>query len=136
MNRLEKIKDIEYKIRQLKREITDLDKKYYKAYAPKGYGTGTSYADYDTISGGNKEFHIESYYEERKKKETLLELNEEILVNLKTEIDTEEYLNLLTTDTQKVKFLRIIKGYTQARTAEMLNISDRTVRRIESENKI
>ncbi len=131
MNRLEKIKDIEYKIRQLKRDIEELDKKYLKTYAPKGYGKGTSYNDYDTIPGGNKELHVENYCEERKKKETLLELNEEILLSLKMEVDEKEYLGLLTNNYQKVKFLRIVKGYTQAKTAEILDISDRTVRRIE-----
>jgi len=40
MNRLEKIKDIEYKIKQIKRDIEELDRKYVKAYAPKGYGYG------------------------------------------------------------------------------------------------
>lgn len=131
MNRLDKIKDIEYKIKQIKRDIEELDKKYLKAYAPKGYGKGTSYNDYDTIPGGNKELHLESYHEERKKKETLLELNEEILLSLKMEVDEKEYLELLTNNYQKVKFLRVVKGYTQAKTAEILDISDRTVRRIE-----
>lgn len=131
MNRLDKIKDIEYKIRQLKREIKELDRKYLKAYAPKGYGCGTSYNDYDTIPGGNKELHLESYYEERKRKETLLELNEEILLSLKMEVDTDEYLSLLTNNYQKVKFLRIVKGYTQEKVAEKLDISERQIRRLE-----
>lgn len=131
MNRLDKIKDIEYKIRQLKREIKELDRKYLKAYTPKGYGQGTSYNDYDTIPGGSKELHLESYYEERKRKETLLELNEEILLSLKMEVDTEEYLNLLTNNYQKVKFLRVVKGYTQEKASEKLGISERQVRRLE-----
>ncbi|WP_346891226.1 helix-turn-helix transcriptional regulator [Clostridium sp. UBA3887] len=132
MNRLDKIKDIEYKIRQIKMDIEELDRKYLKAYAPKGHGHGTSYNDYDTIPGGNKELHLESYHEERKKKETLLELNEEILLSLKMEVDINEYLSLLTNNYQKVKFLRIVKGYTQAKTAEIIGISERTVQRIEN----
>lgn len=135
MNRLDKIKDIEYKIKQIKRDIEELDKKYLKAYAPKGYGKGTSYNDYDTIPGGNKELHLESYHEERKKKETLLELNEEILLSLKMEVDEKEYLGLLTNNYQKVKFLRIVKGYTQAKTGEIIGISERTVQRLESNIK-
>ena len=132
MNRLEKIKDIEYKIKQIKRDIEELDRKYVKAYAPKGYGHGTSYNDYDTIPGGNKELHLESYHEEKKKKETLLELNEEILLSLKMEVDEKEYLELLTNNYQKVKFLRIVKGHTQAKTAEIIGISERQVQRIEN----
>lgn len=135
MNRLDKIKDIEYKIKQIKRDIEELDKKYLKAYAPKGYGQGISYNDYDTIPGGNKELHLESYHEERKKKETLLELNEEILLSLKMEVDEKEYLGLLTNNYQKVKFLRIVKGYTQAKTAEIIGISERQVQRIENNTK-
>jgi len=136
MNRLEKIKDIEYKIKQIKRDIEELDRKYVKAYAPKGYKSSTSYNDYDTIPGGNKELHLESYYEEKKKKETLLELNEEILLSLKMEVDTDEYLRLLSNNYQKVKFLRKVKGYTQSKTAEMLGIGQRTVQRIEKNLKI
>lgn len=132
LNRFEKIKDIEYKIRDTKRQLAELEEKYHKAFAPKGYGHGTSYNDYDTIPSGNKELHLESYYEEITRLKTLLELNEEILLSLKREVDTNEYLNLLTTYPQKVKFLRVVKGETQAKTAEMLNIGMRTVQRIES----
>lgn len=122
MNRLDKTKDIEYKIKQIKRDIEELDRKYVKAYATKGYGHGKSYNDYNIIPGGNKEFHVENYCEERKKKETLLELNEDILLSLKIEVDEKEYLELLTNNYKKVKFLRIVRVYAQAKTAEILDI--------------
>lgn len=136
MNRLDKIKDMEYKISDIKKQLKDLDDMYLKAFSPKGYKSGTSYNDYDTIPVGNKEFHIEDYYEQRKKLETLLELNEQILLNLKLEVDEKEYLELLTTNAQKVKFLRRVKGYTQAKTAEVIGINERTVQRIETNMKI
>lgn len=132
MNRLDKIKDIEFRIRDIKRQISELDKTYFEGFAPKGYKSSTSYNDYDTIPGGNKEFHIEEYFAEKKRIETLMELDEQILLSLKREVDENEYLELLTTKAQKVKFLRVVKGYTQTKTAEIIGISERTVQRLEN----
>ncbi|WP_040194771.1 helix-turn-helix domain-containing protein [Clostridium culturomicium] len=132
MNRLDKIKDMEYKISDIKKQLKDLDDMYLKAFSPKGYKSGTSYNDYDTIPGGNKEFHIEEYFEEKKRLETLLDLDKQILLSLKREVDEKEYLELLNTNSQKVKFLRVVKGYTQAKTAEVIGVSERTVQRIEN----
>lgn len=132
MNRLDKIKDMEYKISDIKKQLKDLDAMYLKAFSPKGYKSGTSYNDYDTIPGGNKEFHIEEYFAEKKRLETLLELDKQILLSLKREVDEKEYLELLNTNSQKVKFLRVVKGYTQAKTAEIIGISERQVQRIEN----
>lgn len=131
MSNIDKIKELESIIQQTKKKIDDLDKTYRKGFAPKGYGKGTSYNDYDTIPGGNKELHIEEYSEEREKLVRLLEISETALLNRKNEVDTDEYLALLTNNTQKIKFLRCIKNYTQAETADKLNISQRTVQRIE-----
>ena len=132
MNRFDKIKDMEYKISDIKKQLKDLDDMYLKAFSPKGYKSGTSYNDYDTIPGGNKEFHIEEYFAEKKRLETLLELDKQILLSLKREVDEKEYLELLNTNSQKVKFLRVVKGYTQAKTAEVIGVSERTVQRIEN----
>ena len=131
MNNIDKIKELELIIQQTKKKIDDLDKTYRKGFAPKGYRKGTSYNDYDTIPGGNKELHIEEYSEEREKLVRLLEISETALLNRKNEVDTDEYLALLTNNTQKIKFLRCIKNYTQVETADKLNISQRTVQRIE-----
>lgn len=131
MTRLEQIKQIEDRIIETKKQLKELDDMYLKAFSPKGYKGGTSYNDYDTIPGGNKEFHIEEYYGIKTKLETLLELNEQILINLKMEVDEEEYLGLLKNNYQKIKFLRIVKGYTQAKTAERLGISLRYVQILE-----
>lgn len=123
---------MEYKISDIKKQLKDLDDMYLKAFSPKGYKSGTSYNDYDTIPGGNKEFHIEEYFEEKKRLETLLDLDKQILLSLKREVDEKEYLELLNTNSQKVKFLRVVKGYTQAKTAEVIGVSERTVQRIEN----
>lgn len=135
MNNIDKIKELELIIQQTKKKIDDLDKTYRKGFAPKGYGKGTSYNDFDTIKGGNKELHMEDYFAEKKRLETLLELTEDILLSLKREVDEKEYLELLSNNYQKIKFLRIVKGYTQAKTAEMLNISIRYVQKIEKKLK-
>lgn len=131
MNRLDKISELESRVFDIKRQLRELNKKYLKGFAPKGFKGGTSYNDYDTIPGGNKELHMEDYFSEKKRLETLLELTEDILLSLKREVDEKEYLELLSNNYQKVKFLRIVKGYTQAKTAEILNIGLRTVQRIE-----
>jgi len=131
MNNIDKIKELELIIQQTKKKIDDLDKTYRKGFAPKGYGKGTSYNDYDTIKGGNKELHIEEYSEEREKLVRLLEISETALLNRKNEVDTDEYLALLTNNMQKIRFLRFVKNHTQAETADKLNISQRTVQRIE-----
>lgn len=135
MNRLDKISELESRVFDIKRQLRELDKKYLKGFAPKEYGKGTSYNDYDTIPGGNKELHLEDYYTEKKRLETLLELTEDILLSLKREVDEKEYLELLSNNYQKVKFLRIVKGYTQAKTSEIIGISERQVQRIESNIK-
>lgn len=135
MNRLDRIKDMEYKISDIKKQLKDLDDMYLKAFSPKGYKSGTSYNDYDTIPGGNKEYHIEEYFVEKKRLETLLELDKQILLSLKREVDVDEYLKLLTTNIQKVKFLRIVKGYTQAKTAEIIGISLRYVQMLEKNTR-
>jgi len=131
MNNIDKIKELESIIKQTKRQIDDLDRLYKRAFMPKGYGKGTSYNDYDTIKGGNKEFHIEDYSAERERLVNLLELSENALNVRKSEVDVNEYLALLTNNYQKVKFLRRVKNKTQAETANILNIGQRTVQRIE-----
>lgn len=131
MNNIDKIKELELIIKQTKKQIDDLDKLYRKGFAPKGYGKGTSYNDYDTIPGGNKEFHIEDYSAERERLVNLLELSENALATRKSEVNVDEYLPLLTNSYQKVKFLRKVKGYTQEKASEKLGISERQVRRLE-----
>lgn len=133
MNNIDKIRGLESIIKQTKRQIEELDKLYNRAFAPKGYGKGSSYNDYDTIPGGNKEFHIEDYSAERERLVNLLELSENALATRKSEVNVDEYLPLLTNNYQKVKFLRKVKKCTQAETADILGIGERTVQRIEKD---
>lgn len=131
MTNIEKIQDLDSRIEQIEKEINDIDELYMKSFAPKGYGKGTSYNDYDTIPGGNKELHLEDYYQRKKKLEELLVIALRARLELKSEIDTDVWLELITDINDKVHFLRVIKGYTQAKTAEILNISLRYVQMLE-----
>lgn len=131
INKLEMIKEITYRIEENTKALLKLKDTYLKCCGPEGFKSGTSYRDYDTIHGSKKEYTVESYVKEKVRLENIIELDKEILSNIKKEIDTEEYLKLLTDNKQKVRFLRIIKRYTQSQTAEIIGISERQVRRIE-----
>ena len=131
MNKLEQIKEIEYRVAENIIALKKLDGTYLKYCCPEGYKGGTSYNDYDTIHGSRKEYTVEKYLHEKLKLQTMIDLDESILKNLKSEVDTDNYLKLLKDNKQKVKFLRIVKRCTQAEVAEILHISTRQVQRIE-----
>lgn len=135
VNRLEKIKELDIKIEQIRNDLKELDEVYLKGFAPKGYSKGTSYADYDTIHGGNKELHLEDYFERKKKLEGLLSIALKSRLEFKSEVETDVWLELITDLADKVHFLRDVKGYTQARSAEMLNISESYVQKLEKKYK-
>lgn len=135
MNRLEKIKELDIRIEQIRDDLEELDQVYLRGFTPKGYSKGTSYNDYDTISGSNKELHLEDYFERKKKLEELLSIALKSRLEFKSEVETDVWLELITDITDKVHFLREVKGYTQARTAEMLNISERYVQKLEKKYK-
>lgn len=127
-------KEIQDRIEQNKKALSDLDRKYLKAFAPEGYKSGTSYNDYDTIHGSRKDPRIIEYFEERKKILTLIELDEGLLDKVDmVDVDEEEYLKVLDTNVKKVKFLRDVKGYTQQEVSDKLKLGLRTVQRIEKE---
>ncbi|OCA99599.1 hypothetical protein BGS1_09150 [Clostridium beijerinckii] len=65
----------------------------------------------------------------------LIELDEQLIVSIGLQAD-DGYVNLLENNQQKVKYYRFIKGYTQTKTAELLNLSERHVQRIEKEIKM
>lgn len=115
-----------------KAKLRKLDKEFYNACAPGSPG-GTSYLDADTIHGGNKEFTIQDWYEAKRKLITLIGLDETILESLEYDcgLEDKEYLNLLDSNAKKVAYCRVVKGYTQTKTAELLGLSERQIRRIE-----
>ena len=128
-------KEIQDRIEQNKKALADLDNKYLKAFAPEGYKSGTSYNDYDTIHGSRKELRVEDYIREREKIRALIELDEQILSTEIAIAEDEKYLSKLKNKEDKIKYLRKVRGYTQERTAEILNVDVRTIQRIEKNMK-
>lgn len=130
------IEEIKQRIDSNLKALYNLDEKYIKAYKPKDWPEGTSYNDYDTIHGGAKEPRVEDYYQERQRLLALIELDEQLIVAIGMQVDEKEYLSLLNNNSQRIQYYRFVKGYTQAKTAEILGITERQVRRIEKEIKM
>lgn len=128
-------REIQDRIEQNKKALKELDNKYLKAFAPEGYKSGTSYNDYDTIHGSRKELRVEDYIREREKIRVLIELDEQILSTEIAIAEDEKYLSKLKNKEDKIKYLRKVRGYTQERTAEILNVDVRTIQRIEKNMK-
>jgi len=129
------IKEIKERIDRNIKSLCDLDDKYLKAYSPQDCPTGTSYNDYDSIHGSKSEYRIEQYWKEKQKLLALIELDKQLIISIGLQVEDKEYLNLLNNNNQKVKYLRQVKGYTQAKTSEILGISERQVIRIENKLK-
>lgn len=112
-------------------KLRKLDLEFHKASCPSGVGVTTSYEDYDAIHGGKKELNVPEWYEAKRKLIVQIDLDQQILESILDGVEDEEYLNLLETNEQKVAYCRIVQGYTQAKTAELIGLSERQVRRIE-----
>lgn len=124
-------KNIIDRIQLNKYRLEKLDKEFQQACSPKGDSYGTSYEDYDSIHGSRKEFRIEEYYEARKRLLLLIRLDQQICESMHDDIDDNEYLGLLANNEQRVAYCRIVKGYTQEKTARIMGISLRHVQRLE-----
>ena len=59
----------------------------------------------------------------------------ELDISISDEEKDKQYINKLNRTIDKVKYLRLVKGYTQMKSAEMIGISSRQVRRIEKSIK-
>lgn len=114
-----------------KTKLEELDIEFHRACCPKGIPSGTSYEDYDLVHGSKKEFRLEDYYKARKRLEAFISLDEQISESLYESIKDEEYLDLLDNNEQKVAYCRLVKGYTQAKTSQLIGISERQVQRLE-----
>lgn len=137
MNNIDKVmNEIKERIDRNENLIRTLDKKYIRALAPAGLYSGTSYEDYDTIHGTRKEYRVEDYYTEKQRLEKWIELDKQLLVSKAMEINDKEYLELLENNMQKVEYLRIVKGYTQVETSQLIGISERQIQRIEKKIKV
>lgn len=132
MNRLEKIKKVKKRIEDNKIALERLTDTYLSAFAPAGYKGGSSYNDYDTIHGGNKELRLEDFAKEKERIETLIILDKGILERYEKENEEEEYLKELCDIKDKILYLRKVCGYTQNETAKILNLSKRQIQRLDT----
>jgi|GEM_PF-1413575 len=130
------IEEIRQRIDNNIKALCDLDEKYIKAYCPQDCPSSTSYTDYDSIHGGKTEPRVEDYYKERQRLLALIELDEQLITSIGLQVEEKEYLSLLKNNNQKVQYYRFIKGYTQAKTAIILGLSERQIRRIEKNIKM
>jgi len=105
---------------------------------PKGYSTGTSYVDADTIHGSRGESHADTY---QRLVNAAASLNNMVIVQekaleryykIKEEVDKCLYGNM--DIGTKVSILR--EQFTQEQVAELIGKGIRTVQRIEKQNKI
>ncbi|NFE74401.1 RNA polymerase subunit sigma [Clostridium botulinum] len=60
---------------------------------------------------------------------------DELNVSIADKVKDEEYVNKLKKTKDKVKYLRLVKNYTQMETASLIGISERHVQRIEKKLK-
>lgn len=120
---------IEERIKENKETLAKLDKMFYELSGPKGYPTGTSWQDYDCIRGGNKEMDLLRYITDRERLKKLIEIDTEILENLKRNLKIKEDVKLLPKNADRVLFMKSM-GYTNREIAEELYLSQRHVRRI------
>ena len=120
---------IEERIKENKETLAKLDKMFYELSGPTGYPTGTSWQDYDCIRGGNKEMDLLRYITDRERLKKLIEIDTEILENLKRNLKIKEDVKLLPKNADRVLFMKSM-GYTNREIAEELYLSQRHVRRI------
>ena len=130
---MDKITEIRNRVKENRDKYNYIVKHIIKVSAPQGYKEGTSYQDVDMIKGSRKEINMVKVLESLHQLESIIYLDEIILENLERDKDIEEKLKELETNKDKVYYLRNVQGLTQEKTAEILGISDRHVRRLESE---
>jgi DNA-binding XRE family transcriptional regulator len=70
---------------------------------------------------------------DRMDKETILK---ELDISISNEEKDKQYIDMLNSTKDKVKYLRLVKGYTQEKTAALIGISERQVQRIEKTFKM
>lgn len=127
--------DINEKIKQkCVDSLAEINKFLLEHGKPQGYPQGKSYNDYDSIHGSKKEYHAEDYQrlvEEAARLENMIFLQDSLIENYRqAKKEVDECLFNIKDITVKVKTLRDM-GLTQEEVAELVDRSDRQIRRIE-----
>lgn len=128
------LKEIEDRIELNKKTIKKLEETYVQAFCPKSLGN-TSYEDFNSIQGTRREYRVEDYFKAKQRLLALIELDKQLLLTYKIDAEDKDYLRHLENIEHKIKYLRKVRGYTQEKTAEILEMSDRQVRRIERKTR-
>lgn len=128
--------EIKESLDRVRRNIAELERQMHRAFKPKGYKSGTSYEDYDTIHGGNKELDFVKISQEHMRLVALRDTYICLLNNSDIEVNEDEVLRNLKGNYEKIRFLRIAQGHTQQYVADKLEISSKTVQRIEQKIKL
>lgn len=129
---MDRITEIKQRLEKNRKDKEYILENVIKAAAPSGYKESTSYLDADCIRGSRKEVDLAKVYEALGQLDNLIYLDELILDKMiKEEVEIPKRLEELPGNKERVYYLRQVQGYTQERTAEILGISDRHVRRIE-----
>ena len=129
MNVDEKIKELEERIQRNKEEISKLNLLIFKACAPEGYKSGTAYNDYDSIHGSRKEIDLFKYAEDRRRLEIFIEIDTELLNNLKSNLKLKDDVLALPNTKDKIIYLKDL-GYNNTQISNLIGIGVRHVRRI------
>jgi len=122
---------------ELLKALLDIQECLENEGKPKGYSTGTSYEDFDTIHGSRGELHADSYQrlvEEASHLNNMVMVQEKSLERyyiIKKEVD--KCLNGFMDINTKVSILR--EQFSQEQVAELLDKSLSTIKRIEKKNK-
>lgn len=124
------LEEIKLRLDTNRYELRKLDEFYLKAFAPKGYKGSTSYNDYDTIPSGNKEYSIEEFTIIRNRLLKAIEYDEKAIFNMLNLIDVDEYLKLLKTNTERIDYLRNVRGYTLKKIENKLGLNKRYIQRV------
>lgn len=123
MNIEEKIKDIEERIENNKDALKRLNRMVLKACSPGELSSGTSYEDYDTIRGSRKEINLFKYTEDKRMLETFIEIDNNILEDLKKNKDITKSIKDIKSNYDRVVYLKKL-GYRNVEIARELDLSE------------
>lgn len=123
MNIEKKIQDVKERIENNKIALERLNRMVLKACSPGELSSGTSYEDYDTIHGSRKEINLFKYVEDKKMIETFIEIDENMLEDLKKNKDVVKNLKDIKSNFDRVVYLKRL-GYRNVEIANELNLSE------------
>lgn len=123
MNIEKKIQDVKERIKNNKIALERLNRMVLKACSPGELSSGTSYEDYDTIHGSRKEINLFKYVEDKKMIETFIEIDENMLEDLKKNKDVVKNIKDIKSNYDRVVYLKRL-GYRNVEIAYELNLSE------------